>query len=245
MVCRIHIFGSIVVIFVLQSTVVSEGKTNSTGEIASKNGTLPQISENSPNTEVPSIFPSSGIGNKPTISLNKTVDKPNLSAIRRNKLNEKPVIHDNTTEYIKVDSHETIETNSEVPSAKKLKKQIDTEIEDLLEVPKETYILEEPESPKVNHGPDQDVNLSVLLIDKFLLTEDSLRNNSYQNKLENVGIIQGKLAAILAGVFLVVSILGYITLLSWRRFLEHRYGNREMLVNEEDFYTGDLGHFSI
>ncbi|KAJ9586654.1 hypothetical protein L9F63_019756, partial [Diploptera punctata] len=51
-------------------------------------------------------------------------------------------------------------------------------------------------------------------------------------------------AAILAGVFVGIALLGYVGLLVWRRILEKRYGNREMLVNEDDFYdTNDLRNF--
>ncbi|XP_063217935.1 serine/threonine-protein kinase pakG-like [Bacillus rossius redtenbacheri] len=53
-------------------------------------------------------------------------------------------------------------------------------------------------------------------------------------------------AAILAGVFVAVALLGYVGLLVWRRLLEKKYGNREMLVNEDEFYdTSDLRHFEL
>ncbi|PSN39466.1 hypothetical protein C0J52_20316 [Blattella germanica] len=53
-------------------------------------------------------------------------------------------------------------------------------------------------------------------------------------------------AAILAGIFVGIALLGYVGLLVWRRILEKRYGNREMLVNEDDFYdTNDLRNFEL
>lgn len=53
-------------------------------------------------------------------------------------------------------------------------------------------------------------------------------------------------AAILAAVFVGVALIGYVGLLVWRRVLEKRYGNREMLVNEDDFYdTNDLKNFEL
>ncbi|XP_069680633.1 uncharacterized protein [Periplaneta americana] len=53
-------------------------------------------------------------------------------------------------------------------------------------------------------------------------------------------------AAILAGVFVGIALIGYVGLLIWRRVLEKRYGNREMLVNEDDFYdTNDLRNFEL
>lgn len=53
-------------------------------------------------------------------------------------------------------------------------------------------------------------------------------------------------AAILAAVFVGIALIGYIGLLIWRRVLEKRYGSREMLVNEDDFYdTNDLKNFEL
>lgn len=53
-------------------------------------------------------------------------------------------------------------------------------------------------------------------------------------------------AAILAGIFVGIALIGYVGLLVWRRVLEKKYGNREMLVNEDDFYdTNDLRNFEL
>jgi len=53
-------------------------------------------------------------------------------------------------------------------------------------------------------------------------------------------------AAILAAVFVGVALIGYVGLLVWRRVLERRYGSREMLVNEDDFYdTNDMKNFEL
>ncbi|CAG9864267.1 unnamed protein product [Phyllotreta striolata] len=60
-------------------------------------------------------------------------------------------------------------------------------------------------------------------------------------QLESSDLLPGKIAAILAGVFVLVSIIGYIVMLSWRRYLENRYGNREMLV--EDDYCNKRNSF--
>lgn len=37
---------------------------------------------------------------------------------------------------------------------------------------------------------------------------------------ESTGVVQGQLAAVLAGLFVVIAIIGYIGLISWRRYLE-------------------------
>lgn len=55
-----------------------------------------------------------------------------------------------------------------------------------------------------------------------------------------------KSAGILVGVFVSVAVLGYVGLLVWRRVLERRYGNREILVNEEQFeHERDLSNFQL
>jgi len=59
-------------------------------------------------------------------------------------------------------------------------------------------------------------------------------------------LFEGQIAAILAGTFLLVSLIIYGGLISYRRFLENKYGSREMLVNEDDFVDpDDMKHFSI
>lgn len=44
-------------------------------------------------------------------------------------------------------------------------------------------------------------------------------------------------AAILVGVFIAFAVLGYAGLLIWRRMLEKRYGNRQLLINEDDDFS--------
>ncbi|KAK3923731.1 Receptor-type tyrosine-protein phosphatase C [Frankliniella fusca] len=55
-----------------------------------------------------------------------------------------------------------------------------------------------------------------------------------------------KSAGVLVGVFVTLALLGYLGLMVWRRVLERRYGNREILVNEEQFeQERDLGNFQL
>ncbi|GLV45291.1 hypothetical protein CBL_05391 [Carabus blaptoides fortunei] len=59
-------------------------------------------------------------------------------------------------------------------------------------------------------------------------------------------MVHGQLAAILAGVFAMIAVVAYVGLLTWRRFLERRYGNREMLVNEEEYVNySDMRNFEL
>ncbi|KAF2894518.1 hypothetical protein ILUMI_11646 [Ignelater luminosus] len=135
----------------------------------------------------------------------------------------------------------------------------DTEVDDLLHGGRfsnishvhTSEILEIPEeienSTNVNRKWDSE------LIENGSETEDVRENVSVPLKNRNrdfygsrIPVVQGQLAAILACVFVLIAIIGYVGLLSWRRFLETRYGNREMLVNEEDFYDpSDMRHFSL
>ncbi|XP_060525187.1 uncharacterized protein LOC132701365 [Cylas formicarius] len=56
----------------------------------------------------------------------------------------------------------------------------------------------------------------------------------------------GWLAGTLVAFLVVGSAVAYLGLLSWRRYLEYKYGSRQVLVNEEDFEDpNDIRHFSI
>jgi len=98
------------------------------------------------------------------------------------------------------------------------------------------------------------VNISENLIDHK--TEDTpVAMSTSQKDADNSHASSGKSspflqptesAAILAAVFVGVALIGYVGLLIWRRVLEKRYGSREMLVNEDDFYdTNDLKNFEL
>lgn len=86
-------------------------------------------------------------------------------------------------------------------------------------------ILEIPEdienSTKINRKWDTE------LIENGSDTEDVRENVSVPIKTRNrdlygskLPVVQGQLAAILACVFVLIAIIGYVGLLSWRRFLE-------------------------
>ncbi|KAJ8974738.1 hypothetical protein NQ317_005933 [Molorchus minor] len=93
------------------------------------------------------------------------------------------------------------------------------------------------------------INKETELIEDGENTEDILRGEREQEQLvkkQGAVVVQGQLAAILAGVFVIVSILVYLGLLSWRRYLENRYGSRQILINEDELNDrDDLRHFSI
>ncbi|OAD61643.1 hypothetical protein WN48_10885 [Eufriesea mexicana] len=67
---------------------------------------------------------------------------------------------------------------------------------------------------------------------------DQVDNN---NKHMPSGII----ALVTAISFAVAIALVYIGMIVWRRYIEYRYGHRELLVNELEFDTNDLRHFEV
>lgn len=70
--------------------------------------------------------------------------------------------------------------------------------------------------------PEVDPKTQVELIENGEDTEDVReRNRSRSDSHEpGVSLDQGQLAATLAGIFVLIAVIGYIGLLSWRRFLE-------------------------
>nr|CAD7445810.1 unnamed protein product [Timema bartmani] len=88
----------------------------------------------------------------------------------------------------------------------------------------------------VEHSEAEDSNTANSGVDSEATFNKTRNHPTFLQPSESAGI--------LAGVFVGLALLGYVGLLVWRRILEKRYGNREMLVNEDDFYdTSDLKHF--
>ncbi|XP_072387939.1 uncharacterized protein [Diabrotica undecimpunctata] len=94
--------------------------------------------------------------------------------------------------------------------------QIDTEVEDLLKVPEHT----DYDSVRITVDPDPVIFLSDDSINVWKLAS----KNHDELMPERKGLVPGKVAAILAGVFVALSVVGYVALLSWRRYLESNHG---------------------
>ncbi|XP_014203682.1 uncharacterized protein LOC106635985 [Copidosoma floridanum] len=61
-----------------------------------------------------------------------------------------------------------------------------------------------------------------------------------------LGDMPSRLVAIsMAIAFAIVVVIVYVGLLAWRRYLEVRYGSRQLLVNNLEFDTNDLRHFEL
>ncbi|XP_046816506.1 uncharacterized protein LOC124423127 [Vespa crabro] len=55
----------------------------------------------------------------------------------------------------------------------------------------------------------------------------------------------GIIALVTTITFAVAIIIGYISMVIWKQYLERKYGRRELLVNELEFDTNDLRHFEL
>ncbi|XP_025832433.1 uncharacterized protein LOC112905046 isoform X2 [Agrilus planipennis] len=97
--------------------------------------------------------------------------------------------------------------------------------------------LEDPKDPKSN----------VELIEDGQNTEDEFMASSLNmiRPEKQTATKHGRLAAVLTMSFLFISIAGYLGLLYWRRQLQKRYGNRQILSNEDEYIKDDLKHFSL
>ncbi|KAI4497746.1 hypothetical protein M0802_007072 [Mischocyttarus mexicanus] len=66
------------------------------------------------------------------------------------------------------------------------------------------------------------------------------------NEKDNSGSMPpGIIVLVTALSFAVAIIAGYGSIVIWKQYLEHRYGRRELLVNELEFDTNDLRHFEV
>ena len=70
---------------------------------------------------------------------------------------------------------------------------------------------------------------------------EAVKSDQSNSKHMSSGII----ALVTAISFAVVIALAYIGMIVWRRYIEYRYGHRELLVNELEFDTNDLRHFEL
>lgn len=61
----------------------------------------------------------------------------------------------------------------------------------------------------------------------------------------NKSMPSGMIALVTAISFAVVIAIVYMGMIIWRRYIEYRYGHRELLVNELEFDTNDLRHFEL
>lgn len=114
-------------------------------------------------------------------------------------------------EYAKIT---TRADNSEKPSVLKNLTQ-DSNTDPFVEVDK----IESPklETEFIENGENTEDARRLDNKDLFFADVTRTRKDSHE---PGVPLVQGQIAVILAGVFAIIAIVGYVVLLSWRRFLE-------------------------
>lgn len=171
----------------------------------------------------PLVFPQEGF-----TTLNKTLEKlPSRSigsTTENSNTNFTKFINSNETTVNITLSRNLTETSNKLVdnTSHPLYKTTDTEVSDLQNVPtpNSNSINLLPVSPKIIYKDNIKPDKSVVLIDNGENTEDQIRAQKSVYQEPHVALVQGQMAAILAGVFLCISIVGYIAMLSWRRYLE-------------------------
>lgn len=177
----------------------------------------------------PLVFPPEGF-----TTLNKTLEKPPSVPSNENTTIKKtfhvttPVVKKNASTHPSVTINSPLTNSSSVAYEVKKKstqatpvKPTDTEVSDLQNVPtknpKDVDLL--PVPPKIIYSANNKPDQGVILIDNGENTEDEIKAQKTVQE-PHVALVQGQMAAILAGVFLCVSVVGYIAMLSWRHYLE-------------------------
>lgn len=201
---------------------------NTSPEINSIKNLKPQIPSNNSETvenstvNAPFVFPSAGYTTLSTI----------LEKLPVKQITQVPgeLAKNTTTQPIvnTVSLQEAVPKNTNRPSSallekttRKMEETTDLEVPDLLRNPlRNTSDVDlQPASPKIIYNSQQTPDRTVIRIDDGKSTEDEIKSDR-QTDEPHVALIQGQMAAILAGVFVCCSVVGYIALLSWRRYLE-------------------------
>ncbi|XP_015606502.1 uncharacterized protein LOC107273131 isoform X2 [Cephus cinctus] len=66
-----------------------------------------------------------------------------------------------------------------------------------------------------------------------------------ENEAKEAGMSSGIIVLVTGITFSIAVVMAYVGLIVWRRYLDYRYGNRELLVNDLEFDTNDLHHFEL
>lgn len=196
------------------------------------NSTVSQSPETVNNTIPPLVFPPKGF-----TTLKKTVEKlPSVPSNENSTIEKKfnittpnpnAVANSGPSTSQSVIANRlvtTVEVNTQgkTTQATLSVKPTDTEVSDLQNVPtknpKDVDLL--PVSPTIIYNANSKPDQGVILIDNGENTEDEIKAQKTVYHEPHVALVQGRMAAILAGVFLCVSVVGYIAMLSWRHYLE-------------------------
>ncbi|XP_014608801.1 PREDICTED: cell wall integrity and stress response component 4-like [Polistes canadensis] len=97
-----------------------------------------------------------------------------------------------------------------------------------------------------------DVGISTAAVEKKeSVVEQEVESNiksktlTANEKDSNGSMPPGIIVLVTTLAFAAAIVVGYISMVIWKQYLEHRYGRRELLVNELEFDTNDLRHFEL
>nr|XP_031844750.1 uncharacterized protein LOC116432279 isoform X1 [Nomia melanderi]XP_031844751.1 uncharacterized protein LOC116432279 isoform X1 [Nomia melanderi]XP_031844752.1 uncharacterized protein LOC116432279 isoform X1 [Nomia melanderi]XP_031844753.1 uncharacterized protein LOC116432279 isoform X1 [Nomia melanderi]XP_031844754.1 uncharacterized protein LOC116432279 isoform X1 [Nomia melanderi] len=83
------------------------------------------------------------------------------------------------------------------------------------------------------------------MVNKITSVESDGTVTEVKSADRNKSMPSGVIALVIAISFGVAIAIVYIGMIVWRRYIEYRYGHRELLVNELEFDTNDLRHFEL
>lgn len=190
-------------------------QTSESNNITNNNSSLPTVKTPA---NAPQEFPHEGF-----TTLNKTSDNLplNLTQASTGILNKTNPNESNTTPKLSTGSTTLNHQPANITQTSSSVKPTDSEVDDLQNVPtKNPHHLDLLSTVSTNNKTAaNNVDDSVVLIGSDENTEDAIKASSRYHE-PHVALVQGQMAAILAGVFLCISFVGYVAMLSWRRYLE-------------------------
>lgn len=96
--------------------------------------------------------------------------------------------------------------------------------------------------------PEEPISSVAPLLADNIRSKESERTSGAAKSIdpsEEKSMPSGIIALVTAISFAIAIVLVYMSMVAWRRYVEYRYGHRELLVNELEFDTNDLRHFEL
>lgn len=211
---------------------------------------------NSGDTKPPLVFP---VDDK-TTSKNDTAleilqKNSNTSVVNENSTAEKKeASHENSDKDKDYDEKESV-TDKKVDDVQKEPKSVETTEQPKTEVVKKNETkeetadkdYEEPSSNEDSGDEKTDVeNIQEVQEDQGGLEERYGVNSTSINVFEEPTLNGSHYAFIFATLLVFLSVTAYVGLILWRKSLEYRYGMRQRLVTEDDYYNNnDVRFFGL
>lgn len=110
-------------------------------------------------------------------------------------------------------------------------------------------LSEENDKNESENIQENDNKVQDELEEEFAKTgSDKATINLGEDPVVNTQVLHsGHIALIFASSLVILSVIGYVGLILWRSRLEQRYGMRQRLVTEDDFYNNnnDVRYFGL